>query len=350
MIHKPGHGHAGLYRCIRADTACRSTRRSFICGAVAWPALAWANAVLAQSKRPVLIGWLNMGSVETSGQALAALEEGLAALGWKEGQQYVIEARWANGKIERLQGLAEEIVAKKPAIVVAAPSQSVAAVAKAAPNMPIVHATGSDPVAAGFAVSLARPGGMITGLTNIVTDLQQKFIEILVEVVPRLKRVGFLVDSTTYSGAALVEAARRAAALHGIEPRFVETANSVGIEPALTRLAKEEVQALAVLSSPLFTFERKRIVKLALVRRWPVIAGGRRFAEEGALLSYASDQTANFMRAAFYVDRILKGAKPGDLPIEQPRRIELAVNLKTAKLLGLTIPQSVMLRADTVIE
>jgi putative ABC transport system substrate-binding protein len=191
---------------------------------------------------------------------------------------------------------------------------------------------------------------MITGLTNIVTDVQQKFVELLVAVAPKLRRIGFLVDTTTYSRGALVDAARRSAVQYSIEARFAEVAKPEEIEPAIGRLVKEGAQALVVLSSPLFAFERQRIVKLALAQRWPLVAGGRRWAEEGALLSYSSDQAANFRRAAYYVDRILKGAKPGDLPIEQPTKIELVVNMKTAKALGITIPPSILVRADKVIE
>ncbi len=333
------------------DETRRSTRRAFLIAAATWPALAWAGAVLAQSKKaPTVIGWLNFSSRELGGGSLTAFKEGLAALGWKEGQQFVVDERWADGRIDRLQALAEELAARKPAVIVAAPSQSVAAAAKAAPKTPIVHATGSDPVAAGFAASLARPGGMITGLTNIVTDVQEKFVEFLLATAPKLKRIGFLIDTTTLARARLMELARRSAARYSVEPRFAEVARAEEIEPAVTRLAKEGVQALVVLSSPLFAFERRRIVKLALAHRWPVIAGGRRFAEDGALLSYAVEPGWSFRRAAYYVDRILKGAKPGDLPIEQPTRIELVVNMKTAKALGITVPPTILVRADKLIE
>jgi putative ABC transport system substrate-binding protein len=281
---------------------------------------------------------------------LSAFKEGLAALGWKEGQQFVIEERWADGRRERLQPLAEELAARKPAVIVAAPNPSVAAAAKAAPTTPIVQATGGDPVLAGLAASLARPGGMITGLSNVVGDVQQKFVELLLVAVPKVRRIGVLIDSTSASRARVMEAARRSAEQHSAEVRFEEAAKPEEIEPAVSRLAKQRVQALIVLASPLFSAERQRIVKLALAHRWPLMSWSREWPEHGALLSYRVDVSANYRRAAYFVDRILKDAKPGDLPFEQPMKLELVINAKTAKVLGLTISQELLLRADRVIE
>ena len=309
------------------------------------------RAVFAQAKQaPVLIGWLNSDSRESSGHYLTAFKEGLAALGWKEGSQLVIEERWADGRSARLQSLAEELAAKKPAVIVAGPTQSVPAAAKAAPKTPIVIATGSDPVALGLVKSLARPGGMITGLTNFNASITEKILELLLAAAPKVKRVGFLSDSTIRQHATYREAVRRSAVQHSVEARFAEVSSPEEIEPAISRLAKEGAQALVVMLSPILRVERRRIAKLALAQRWPVIAGAREFAEAGALLSYSADALANYRRAAYYVDRILKGAKPGDLPIEQPTKFELVVNMKTAKALGITMPESIMVRADKVIE
>ena len=309
------------------------------------------RAVLAQAKQaPVLIGWLNSDSRESSGQYLTAFKEGLAALGWKEGSQLVIEERWADGRHARLQSLAEELAAKKPAVIVAGPTQSVPAAAKAAPKTPIVIATGSDPVAQGLVKSLARPGGMITGLTNFNASITEKILELLLAAAPKVKRVGFLGDSTIRQHATYMEAVRRSAVQYSVEARFAKVASPEEIEPAVSRLAKDGAQALVVMLSPILRVERRRIAKLALAQRWPVVAGAREFAEAGALLSYSADALANYRRAAYYVDRILKGAKPGDLPIEQPTKFELVVNMKTAKALGITIPQSILVRADKVIE
>jgi putative ABC transport system substrate-binding protein len=288
-----------------------------------------------------------------SGHFLSAFKEGLATLGWKEGAQYVIEERWANGRIGQLQPLAEELVARKPAIIVAATSAAVGAAAKAAPKTPIVMASGSDPVAQGFVKSLARPGAMITGVTNITTDIAEKHVELLLAAAPKVKRVGVLVDSTPRVGSrteAQMEAARRSAAQYQVQAHFAQVASPEEIELAIPRLAKEGAQALVVMVNPLLRNERRRIVKLAMAHRLPVVAGERVFAEEGALLSYGADTSVNYRRAAYYVDRILKGTKPGDLPMEQPTKFELVVNMKTAKALGLTLPQPLLMRVDRVIE
>jgi len=307
--------------------------------------------VLAQSKQaPVLIGWLNGGSRERSGHLFAAFKEGLAALGWKEGSRFVIEERWANGRIERLQPLAQELAAKMPVVIVAAPSTAVRAAAKGAPNTPIVMASGGDPVASGLVASLARPGGMVTGVTNISTELTEKYLELLLAAAPKSRRVGFLFDATTINFPSHKENVRRSVAQHPVEARYAEVARPEEIEAAISRLAKEGAQALVVFPSQTFTVERRRIVDLALAHRWPVIAGQREWADEGALLTYGADASANYRRAAYYVDRILKGTKPGDLPIEQPTRFELVINLKTARALKLEISRELAVRADRVIE
>lgn len=349
MNRKTSHVDSGLRRRVGADDVRRSARRALLLAAGAWLALARAGAVLAQ-QAPIVIGWLNVLSRESGGHFLAAFKEGLAALGWKEGSQFVIEERWANGQYDRLRPLAEDLAAKKPSLIVAAPSTSVAAAAKAAPQTPIVHATGADPVAAGFAASLARPGGMITGLSNIATDITEKHLELLLAAVPRLKRIGFLTDSRVVNRALMMKAMERSVAQRSVEARFAEVARQDEIEPAIARLAKQGAQALVVMTSPFLSDERRRIVKLALAHRWAVIGPFREFAEAGALLSYGADNAVNYRRAAYYVDRILKGAKPGDLPVEQPTKLELVVNAKTAKALGLRISSEILLRADQVIE
>ena len=325
-------------------------RRKLLATGAVLPALVWAGAVFAQTKKaPILIGWLNNGSRESFGHFFAAFKEGLAALGWKEGSNVVFEERWADGRTERLQPLAQELAAKKPAVIVALGS-SVRAAAKAAPNTPVVQAGGADPVAAGLVASLARPGGMVTGVSSIGSEISEKFLELLLAAAPKLRRIGFLFDSTTGNIALQRENTRRSVAQHSVEARYAEVARLEEIEPALSRLAKEGAQALVLLPSSTFLVERRRIVKLALAHRWPVIAGLREWAEEGALLSYGVDPSANYRRAAYYVDRILKGAKPGDLPIEQPTKFELVINLKTAKALKLEIPRDLAVRADRVIE
>jgi putative ABC transport system substrate-binding protein len=240
-------------------------------------------------------------------------------LGWTERAHYVLAARWAEGRWDRLQPMAQELAAKNPAVIVAISLPAVAAAAKAASKTPIV-ASGADMVAAGFAKSLARPGGMTTGITNLSGVLSEKYLELLLAAAPQLKRVGFLADPNTPAYREYTDAARRSAAQHGVEARFADVGKAEEIEPAIARLAKQGAQGLVVLSAvgP-FALERRRIVKLALANGWPVIARQKEMAEEGALLSYGPDTATNLRRIAHYVDRILKGARPGDLPIEQPR-------------------------------
>ena len=305
----------------------------------------------AQSKqKPVLIGWLNTASSQSSGSYLTAFKEGLAELGWKEGSQFVIEERWVDGRYARQQPFAEELAAKKPAVIVAGPLQAVAAAAKAAPKTPIVQADGGDLVVAGLAASLARPGGMVTGLTNITGDIAEKYLELLLEASPKLRRVGFLADPGNLNLRILTDAVRRSITKRSVEARFAEAIRPEEIEPAISRLVKEGVQGLVVISSAMFRVEQMRIVKLALAQRWPVLAGHGSFVEAGALLSYSADNLESYRRAAAYVDKILKGAKPGDLPIEQPTKFQMLVNMKTATALGIKIPQSILVQATKVIE
>jgi putative ABC transport system substrate-binding protein len=326
-------------------------RRAVLVAAAAWPSLIWAGEAVAQAKPPVLIGWLNTGSRVVSGQRLATFKDGMAQFGWKDGSNYVVEERWADGQYARLQVLAEELAAKKPALVVAATLRAVTAAARALPNTPVVQASGGDPAGTGLVKTLARPGGMVTGVTNIVGVLSEKYLELLLATVPKARRIGFLFDS----GSAVFlarhkENAGHSIARYSVDARFAEAARPDEIGPAISNLATEGVQALIVMPSPLFSNERQRIVRLALDHRWPVISDTRVWVEMGALLSYGHDIATLYRRAAYYVDRILKGAQPADLPIEQPTKLEFAVNLKTAKALGITIPQTVLLRADTVIE
>ena len=325
-------------------------RRRMLLAAAAWPVVGWTGVAFAQSKQPVVIGWLSLGSRETQENRFAAFKEGLAALGWKEGSHVVLEERWADGRANRLVSLAKELAGRRPTVIVGSGSLAAVEATKAAPKIPIVVITSSDPVAAGLAASLARPGGMVTGVAGFAIDLTEKYLELLLAAAPKLRRVGFLAYSHSPNKARAMEAARRSAAQYTVQARFAEVASPEEIEPAISRLAKEGAQALVVLLGALFTTERRRIVKLALAQRWPVVAGPRAFAEEGALLSYDADFVASHRRAAYYVDRILKGAKPADLPIEQPTKFELVVNLKTAKVIGLTISQDLLFRADKVIE
>jgi putative tryptophan/tyrosine transport system substrate-binding protein len=348
MNPKSGQGCAGLHRRVRADAPRRSTRRKLLFGAIAWPAVVWTSAALAQSTQaPVLIGWLHPGSSESSGHFLAEFKEGLAALGWKENSQIKIEARWGNDRNDRLKASVQELGLLKPRVIVASSLRGVIAAAAANPSTPIVSSSGGDLVAAKLAASLGRPGGIVTGLTNLRGNLAEKYLELLLEAAPGLKRVGLLADANAEMHPLMIAGARHSTARYPIKAWF-SIAKPEEVEAAVSRLAEDGVEGLVVLSS--FNTQQQRIASLVKARGWPAVCPERAFAEEGALISYSVDTSANHRRAAYYVDRILKGTKPGDLPIEQPTKFELAVNLKTAKALGLTIPKSILVRADRVIE
>ena len=326
-------------------------RRALVFVSVALSTLGWTAVASAQLKaKPVLIGWLSTGTHEGYRALFAVFKERLAALGWKEGQHYMIEESFAQDRTDRLPFLAKELAAKRPALIVTSSAQATAAAAKAAPDTPIVMATGADPVLAGFAKSLARPAGMITGLSNFTSDITAKYLELLLDAAPTLTRIGFLVDSKNLTRTSLIQSARRSAGQLRVDARIAEIAGPDDIEPTISRLVKEGAQALVVMSSPTLFETRRRILQLAQTHRWPVISSARQWTVEGALMSYGVNSLESFGRAAHYVDRILKGAKPGDLPIEQPTKLEFVINLKTAKALGITIPQSLLLRADRVIE
>jgi putative ABC transport system substrate-binding protein len=306
-------------------------------------------ALRAQANPPVVIGWLSTGTQEAGESGRKTFSESMAALGWKLGTQYVFEARAADGRMELLSALAQEIAARKPAVIVTMPSSSARAAMAAAPTTPVVLALG-DPLSTGLVTSLARPGGMLTGLSNVSTDTGQKAIELLVESLPKLQRIGFLADSTTPTHGGIVASARRAAERFRLEAVIVDMAKPEDIEPAMARLKKANVQAVVVLPASWFQAHMPKIIQPALAQRWPVVGNLDRIPKQGGLFSFGSDERALIQRSAYYVDRILKGAKPGELPIEQPTTFKLILNLKTAKTLGITMPPSMLVRATEVIE
>ena len=301
-----------------------------------------------QAKKVWRIGFLAPGSVETHQNSLAALEQGLRDLGYVEGDNTVIERRHANGNLERLPGLAAELVRLKVDVLVAHGGAAFEA-KKATATIPVVFVANPDPVGVGLVASLARPGGNLTGLSDLHSGLVTKRLELLKEVVPSASRVAVLWDSTP-------ELALQLRDIQASAPAFGMTIVPVmakapsDIDRALSIIGKERPDGLNVLGTPLFAMHRNRIADFALKSRLPAISTVRRFAEAGFLMSYGADFADLYRRAATYVDRVLKGTKPGDLPIEQPTKFELVINLKTARALGLTIPPPVRLRADHSIE
>lgn len=317
-------------------------------GAVALPQLGFAQT----KDQPQLIGMLDVGADHTRIGLMEAFRTELAARGWKEGPQVVIKRLSAAGAYDQLPMLAAGLAKKNPAVIVAVTAQSVAAAAKAAPRTPVVMAGVGDPVAYGFVKTLARPGGMITGLTNVATDTTSKYVELVVAADPRLKRVGFLIDGggVERGRELLKDSIRRSASHHSVEAVTAEPKERAEIELSLQGLAKAGAQALACMPSPMFANERKVILRFAVMQRWPVMANALGWVRDGALLAYGANGREQFRRAAYYVDRILRGAKPADLPVELPTVFDTSVNLKAAKALGLALPPEIMVRATEVIK
>jgi putative tryptophan/tyrosine transport system substrate-binding protein len=325
------------------------TRRRELAAGVGLAALMGTSALRAQGRAPVVIGWLSNAGRDADRNQLNAFVEGMSALGWKLGEGYVLEARHADAHAERLPALAQEIALKKPAVILATLSPPARAAIAAAPTTPIVMVNG-DPLASGLVASLARPGGLITGVSNVSRDTSLKAIELLVEAMPRLKRVGYLADSTNPRYAEVVSSARGAAERFRLEAVIADVAAPADIAAAIARLAKAKIQALVILPSTWFSAQLSTIIQGALAQRWPVVGNLSAIPSQGGLFAFGADTLALARRAAYYVDRILKGAPPGELPIEQPSTFRFVINLKTAKALGITISPAVRLRATEVIE
>src|SRR5215813_10987131 len=315
--------------------------------------LAAARAADAEEPRLHRIGFLHPSSASSpvdSGYAKVFQQE-LSALGYTDGQNLAIEYRWAEGDPGRLAAMAADLVRRDVALIVAPNNPAIAAAKQATSTTPIVMAIAVDPIGQGFIGSFARPGGNITGLTwSQAPDVAGKNIELLKEVAPHVVRIGGLVDATLPAIAAYTRAASEAAQKLRMSLRLAEFRTAGEIEPAFRRMAAQEAQAVYVIGSPLSNRYRQEIVQLAAKHRRPDVYVFRKGPETGGLLSYGVSIADLYRRSAFYVNRILKGAKPADLPAEQPTKFELVINLKTAKALGLSIRQSLLLRADQVIE
>jgi ABC-type uncharacterized transport system substrate-binding protein len=325
-------------------------RRAFILGSVA--ALATPLAAEAQTLKIPRIGFLSPTSASDPGnpRRLGPLRQGLRELGYAEGQTIAIEFRWADGKYDQLAGLAVELVRLKVDVIVTYAPPAIQAAKQATATIPIVMAGIIDPVATGFVTSLARPGGNITGLSLMAPELVVKQLEILKEIVPEVSRVAVLGNPTNAGTAPQLRHAQDAARALSVRLQPLEARSLSAIDTAFAAMAREQAGALVVLVDAMLLDHRLRIADLAARRRLPAAYGLIDYAEAGGLIAYASSDIDRFRRAAALVDKILKGAKPGDLPIEQPTKFELVINLKTAKALGLTIPPSLLLRADQIIE
>jgi putative ABC transport system substrate-binding protein len=305
-----------------------------------------------QPKKVPRIGYLAPGSRSSESSRIEVFSQTLRNLGYVEGKNIVMEYRFAEGKLDRLPGLAAELVGLKVEVIVARASPAVQATKDATSTIPIVMAGVADAVRAGFVASLARPGGNITGLSNILPELAGKRLELLKDVIPKLSRVTFLIPRGGGTASDLfVKEAQDAGQSLGIQIQSLMVEGPEEFDAAFSTMAKERSGALVV--QPLFIGALgygPRIAGLAVRSRLPTVSDLAQFANEGGLMSYGPDVLDPTRRAAIYVDKILKGTKPADLPVEQPMKFELVINLKTAKQIGLTIPPNVLARADKVIK
>ena len=310
-------------------------------------------AAVAQLERNArTIGFL--GPPPSAGGLVQAFQQGLRDLGYVEGQNIRVEYRYTDvplqGDIDRMAQLAAELVRLKPDVLVVSITEAALAAKRVTRTIPIVMANVADPVAAGLVSGLAHPGGNITGLTRLAPELVGKNLEFLREAVPEATRVGVLANPKNPLSAAMVADAQNAARSLGVQLKVIEARTPAEVEKAFSTLPRNRVGAVLLFPDGTFYLNRTHIVRLALKYRLPAIFQNREFVDAGGLLSYAPSSASNYRRAATYVDKILKGAKPADLPVEQPTKFELVINLKTAKALGLTIPQSLLVRADEIIQ
>jgi putative ABC transport system substrate-binding protein len=303
-----------------------------------------------QSGKLPRIGFLSSLSATIVSARENAFRQGLRELGYVEGKNIVIESRWTEGKTERLPELAAELVRLKVDIIVTGGPAVTRLVKEATVTIPIVMGFDNDPVGNGFVASLARPGGNITGLATLAPEISGKLLEFLKEIVPRLSRVAVLGTSTQPGNTQSLKETTLAAQLFGVQLEYLDVRSPEYLETAFRAAGKEHAEAVLVLQSPVFFLQQTQIAKLAVKSRLPAIFPQSGFVEAGGLMYYGPNTTDLFRRAATYVDKILKGAKPGDLPIEQPTKFELVINLKAAKQIGLTIPPNVLARADKVIK
>jgi len=323
-------------------------RRDFITllagAAVLWPRMAWA-----QRTTPPVVGFLGFGTASASANRVAALREGLRELGYVEGKNITIEFRWAE-TIDELRERAAELVRMNVDVIFATSSTEVGAAKEVTKAIPIVFATHADPIGTGHVTSLPRPGGNITGLSVMQSDLTAKALAILKEAVPQLTRLGVFWNSTVASGRPTLQSAEAAGAKLGIQIYSVPVRASKDFDGAFATMARERVGGVFVAASTLTRVERTPLAQLAIKHRLPSMFGTRENVEAGGLMSYAPDQADLTRRAATYIDKILKGDKPAGLPVEQASKYRLAINLGTAKQLGLHLPPTLLALADDLID
>jgi putative ABC transport system substrate-binding protein len=324
-------------------------RRRFLLTSLVGALAAPLGARAQQTGKVFRVAYLANGTQATSGPYVQAFRQGLREFGWVDGQNVAIEYRWADGHLERLPALAADLLKAPFDVIVVAGGPAVRAARQATRTVPIVSAITSDPVAAGFAASLARPGGNVTGAAVQFESLATKQLQILKEAIPRVDLIAIVIDRAVITDVVL-KAAEPAARALALKTRVLEIRHASDLETLFRTARAEKIDAMYVTPSPTFSRHRDRLAELAIKHRMPGIYEEKAYVEAGGLMSYGPNFIDLYHRAASYVDRILKGAKAGDLPIEQPTKFEFVVNLKTAKALGLTIPPSLLAQADQVIE
>jgi putative tryptophan/tyrosine transport system substrate-binding protein len=321
-------------------------RRVFIrllSGAAAWP-------LAAHAQQPAkVVGVLNLGPASAWSSRVAALRAGLRDLGWVEGKNIVLEFRWADN-VDQLPRFAAELVRMNVDVIFAPSSTMVEPAHQATKTIPIVFSNHADPIGTGHVASLPRPGGNITGLSELATELNAKALEMLKDAVPQATRIGVLWNPTTPSQVPGLQSVKAAGERLGLTLHMVPAATVEDFDGAFVSMARENVAAVFVVPAPIQVMHRARLAELALKHRLPTMFESKENVEAGGLMSYGADRNDLSRRAALYIDKILKGAKPADLPVEQASKYQLVINLKTAKALGLDLPPSLLARADEVIE
>ena len=352
MTRKTGQQAAGLHRRVGMDATRRSTRRRLLLALGAGALASSFEAFAQQPGKVPRIGFFYFGSRQSATDTgrYSAFVQGMRDAGYIDGQNFALESRFADGKSERVAALAAELVKMNVDVIVATGSATYRTLQLATSTIPIVITVGVDPVAGGYAASMARPGSNFTGLTDTAADLNPKLLELAMSLVPKLSRIGVLIHPDNVSHPNQLTKLMLTTQNLGVQIVLAEASAVPAIEAAFVLFARERARAVVVFSDTFFAQQLRQIAGEARKHRVPSISAIPGYAEAGGLLNYGSDLVDNFRRAATYVDKILKGAKPGTLPFEQPTRYYLVVNRKVASALGLNVPQSLMVSADKVIE
>jgi len=323
---------------------------SILLGGAATASTVWPSPLGAQQKATPVIGYLGISTPGQSAQGLAAFRHGLSETGYAEGQNVAVEYRWVEGRLDRIPAFTADLVARKVDLIVAGADLAARAAKNATSTIPIVFIAGRDPVEQGLVASLARPGGNLTGVSFLTSELNPKRFELLRELVPQARGIALLVNPNSPAFELTVKAVEQAARAMGVQLHILKASIENEIDAAFTSLVRRQAGALVVSSDPFFNSRREQFVALAARHTVPTIYEWRQSVVEGGLISYGTSLPVIFRQVGIYAGRILKGAKPADLPVVQPTTLELVVNLKTAKALDLTIPPSILSRADEVIE